>query len=1233
MQRRLRRLGAACTAALTALAAVGMALGTSCTGGPLTPAAGLSRWREGAVIAVRDGTVDLAGGNLLVRRTDLTIETRLGTQAVTHVYNSATDRWSWSFEMSYAGGVFTDDTGMRHELAAMPPGAIPGTRWRKVDGLNLETRGGMRFAFGADGRLARVHWRHAPFPSLELLRAPRSLRIVQCTEPGACSDVFVIDYGAAGEVTGVRDRTGRQVVIGYAGGRPAWVQTPFGRENGLPPRRYHYVFTTSDSPSGLLVESPEREWSCYELDALGRVLRYVLPGEEKPTWTFEHRGLPARTVMTDPVGHEIEFSFGADRRLVSVSHATGENTRFGWTGYRVTRVTDPDGLVTTSRFDAADELVEQVLPGGRRLEFEHVPGVVNPADPFSALPSRVRDGGTLVVERSFDAAGRLVSEVDGAGSRTRFHYGPLETLARVELPDGRTIELDGHGEHGLPTELQIAASDASDADFVESREFDAVGNLLVGADLGSETGSQFPGVVARSFDANRNVHSLVMSRSLSNEIQDVVFLRRSDGRLRSIQRPYGATTEFDYDGLGRLRARRERVDGRWLETRYAWTPRGELARIERPNGMIRELSYDATGRLLRSTQRRHGAFESQVSYDYEAGRLVRKHDSTRSHPTLIAYDAAGRPSRVTWSDGEQSRFAYDARDRLVTTTLLNPNGSLLRQLGVGYDGAGRQTRLLDGAAVLYEEVYEGGRLAEARYGNGAVRTLSYDEFGQLAGATTRNATGVEVESETIERAGYTLFGRPDPNGSILQFTVSYRASTASDPVDFEEQAQVYRFRDGQRWWSGFVPDGTYKWCNGPDCDDPHAGHIFLLSGLTDLESERLPAAADGTKVDQLFQRNPERNRLHATWRQPATPEDGDWEPVISHRYTWDEAGFATSRDGVSIGWDAHGQLTSYGSARFDRDAEGKLRRVAIGEVVTTRRFGGLVEGDADGRPARIDLGAVVVDLERGGTIYRHFDWRGNVRSVWDDAGTLHAVREYEAYGPARVHGQTGDPRGFAQGIEASGLVLLGERLYDPTARQFLSPDPVYSAFHQYVYAAADPVHYWDWTGRNATSTAGFRLAGAYGQFIGALFGVPAAIIGGAATGNPATGVAIGVAVSLQTAAMGRATAEYLYIKIYDALHEEEMEEKSGGGVDNASLRFAPILMLRSITPRFVCSGGECITIFNGRILRPMHYASSSSSGGNFGFTEFAAPAACGLLGAEVLPLLGWWLVHARRRRS
>lgn len=1206
------------------------ALAASCTPTPLAPLPGIAHWEEIAALPLRDGLVNLAGGNLLARRTDLTIETRLGPQAVTHVYNSATDRWRWSFETSYAGGVFTDESGAVHALAALAPGAIPGTRWKKVDAATLETRGGLRYAFGPDGRLASVAFRHAAFPRLEWRREGATLRIVQCTGAGACGDVFVVTY-AGEQVTSIVDRAGRRCDYGYASdGRLAFARNAFEREEGLPGRRYAYALHPDGRTARLSVRSSEEEEARYELDAEGRLLAQQLVGEEQPVWRFEHRMMPWRTVVTDPLGRSVEWEFDSARRLVRVDYrAVSEQTRIEWTGLRPTRVTRPDGLSTSARYDAADQLVELTLASGRRVQIAWPVGAVNLRDPGAALPARIWDSLGDSVVRTFDTAGRLVSERNGAGDTTRLHYGPLETLARVELPDGREVRLAGYGEHGQPTEATVPSGDPELGDFVETRSFDAVGNLTGGADPG-RMGTEYPGVVGRSFDAARNVRSLVMADDGHGNALDVVFSYRSDGRLRAIRRPYGADAEYAYDGLGRLREHRERVDGAWQRTSFAYTPLGELARRERANGMVQELDYDGAGRRVRMTHRRGSTVESELRYVVRDGRLVRKEDASGPRATELGYDAQGRVRSVTWPDGEQSWWSYDERDRPTTLVLLRSDGQLLRQLGLRYDAADRETRALDGSAVIHESVYENGRLAAVREGNGIVRTLSVDGFGRPSAAVSRDAAGVELEAERVEREAWGL-GGPDPNGLFRTTTARYAATAPFGPVATFERSFGLRFPPGQRWVEGIADSGLVEWCRTEGCQTGADRFFFQHSALMDVRAVQLPSGADPDPVTRVFEKNPERNRLRRIVRRrlqdPGSPE------VVEHTYAWDAAGFATSRNGVAIAWTAGGRLASFGADAFTYDGEGRLRSATVAGITTRRLFGGLVEADAAGAPASLDLRAVAIDLRANTRLYRHFDFRGNVKSTWDDAGRIRSVVEYGPYGVEQVHGDPSDRRGFAQGEGAGDLVVLGARVYDPAAAEFLSPDPVYHVLHQYAYAAGDPINWWDAGGLEAEPTPGFVLAGSFGRLVGTaiVVGIGAAV----ALLTPGGWLAGGVITTTLGSSMGefgKALAEYIYLEV---AKKPKYEDPSAAAVDLTPISIQEAPAYGPGFPGLICGGGgECMWSwwpFRGSSTpHPPRLMSASPFSLNLNFAP--APAfACGLLGVEVLPWLAWILVRRTRR--
>ena len=79
------------------------------------PTAGLYDYQREALVPFEHGFVNAMGGNLVVPRVDLSIDTLIGTVEIGATYNSATRAWTWSFEESYRDGTFRDATGAVHE--------------------------------------------------------------------------------------------------------------------------------------------------------------------------------------------------------------------------------------------------------------------------------------------------------------------------------------------------------------------------------------------------------------------------------------------------------------------------------------------------------------------------------------------------------------------------------------------------------------------------------------------------------------------------------------------------------------------------------------------------------------------------------------------------------------------------------------------------------------------------------------------------------------------------------------------------------------------------------------------------------------------------------------------------------------------------------------------------------------------------------------------------------------
>ena len=1187
-------------ARLGAWLGIAAALGASCSPQPAVPRVGTSETREVGQIALPGGRVELAGGNLLLRRTDLTLETRLGRFAIGQIWNGADAVWRWSFDVRYAGGVFVDASGARYDVGALPAGPIPGTSWTKLDATRLRTRGGLVHEFGPDGRLVRQRWSSQPFPSIEYRSSGDAIgAIEQCLAPDDCRPLFTLGY-EGGLLTSIRDRAGREARFSYLDGRLATARDGFDVAKGLPGFRYEYA------PGGLRVTSSEGETVVYVFDAAGRLLQAQQIGEGSPTWQLRY-GV-GRTDVIDPLGRTSFFLYDGSGHPTLAVDAVGDSTELEWSGERMLRIQYPDGRRFALGW-ANDELVSLETPDGNVSHLAYADGAVNASDPVHALPAAIWDALGDRVRRTFDAQGRMLTERNGAGEEWTFGYTALGEVATILEPTGRLQELGSYGDHGHPQVVRVG-------DRENRRSFDAVGNLVMGSEPPFPGSTALGGIYLRAYDEDRNVSRLYLGAQ-----GDVVIEHRSDGQITAIRRAYGADAELLYDALGRPIERRDRVDDGWDSTRFSYDVVGRPMRVLRSNGMETELAYDAAGRETRRTQRRNGVAEAELRSEYLQGRIVRQDDSTRSAPTTFVYDAAGRLGEVHWPDGEKSFASYDTRSRRVALALVTRGDALLGWTQLAYDGADRERSASFDGAMVYERSYLGDRTSRVRYGNGLVRAFSYDGSGLPTGVVTRDAAGALIESTTIEIEGCSFQGCSSDRPATFQRTrvLTSMASRDGARSSYEEYWGYRHVADPANpsgISSPFADTGVDADCWEAGCPN-EANVVWWYDELMNPEHWY-----QGTDTNRTWTWNGRHNRLQDV--RDVTYPDVSGDPtlsVVQHTYTWDSAGFATSRDGVPIAWTAGGQLRSIGDASFERDASGRPFRSVVDGGVRRFLFGGDVEADDAGNPVALLTGAARIDLASGARLYRLPDFRGNAKAWADDAGQIVAFDVYSAYRLQRREGTADDPTGFAGGLHGAGLVLLGERVYDEEAAIFLSPDPVYDLVNQYFYATGDPLHLTDPSGRATVGALGFYFARGLG---GAIFGA-----GGAALMAPAGPLAqaVGGYVGYQ---MGKLIFGGAYLWGYQVatgnprpadvppLLDPPTPTNSGGlgepwGGSSFSVPFDPIE-----APRFNC-GGECGWPAGHPLPLPFSVGGSApalSFGFSFGF------GGCGLLGIEPVLALG-----------
>jgi RHS repeat-associated protein len=1108
-------------------------LGANCRGkGPLAPLPGLSEFMAPAIFSVPGGRVVVAGGNLVVERADLSLDTRLGTHVVGATYNSADGAWRWSFEPTWDGTTFVDPSGARHALATLADGAaVPGTTWVRVDERTMKTKGGLVHRFAANGRLRHVRWSSSAYPRLEMAAASvagaqRIVRIDQCTESSSCALAFEITRDGAGRVVRITDRAGRRAEFAYDGeGRLIQARDALAVTRGWPGFRYDY-----EEGRLIALESAEGERVAYRYTH-ARLTEVEALGEEHPVWRFSYHGKAAglyRSVATDPTGVVSVFRYDGQRRVHELENGAGDVTRLAWSGRRVASRTLPSGETTTWTWHD-DDPATRTDPSGNVVRFSWAPAAVNRQSPHARPLARLEDDLGLVEERSYDAKGRLVGVANGAGEAVAIAYDTSEMIAGVTSPNGLVTSFLEHGEDGHPRRIEGPLGSVP-------FEYDAVGNIVRGPSFPGESAPSLGGLAARSYDENRHLHQVTLLEMTSNDgsLHTLTLTYRSDGRRAYLARPYGGDAEFVYDAIGRLVERRDKASGTpfaaWQSTRFEYDAAGRRTAVERPNGMREEWIHDEAGRVHRHQIHRDGVLESAATFTWMEDRVTRIEDTARPGVEEFAFDAAGRVWAITHPDGGLQLFGYDVRSRPVATAYIDPSLGFQRTLGFAYDDAGREVMLRDGDDVVRERFYEEGRIASVRYGNGLERTWAYDEASGLVESTTTAAPGLPpVEVSTVGFTGSC------PTVLFLCPELSTQTHGAVDATSHEQFILWDAMSEGHLEGLRLLRSSH----GAPGAPQQRARTLYYDALSSTLERfENMGAKLCGqTGRGYRYLYNAEGNRLREIHVNGcATP---------AHTYAYDEAGFVVERDGVPIAWDGAGRIRSVGEeASFTWDTLGRpVSRTLLG-VTTRLRFGGAVEASPSGIPTALDLGELRIDLTTGARLYRHHDFRHNVKFVTDDAGEVVVHYRYHGYGIDAVFGSEDDTHErFAQGRSLGELMLLGHRLYDPEAERFLAPDPIYQLVNQYTYTLGNPIFFWDPSGLKMTATG--WMSGIAGS-IATLAGV-AALIGAGPAMPAAAAFAVGVSISAGFFGMGIFAAEAI-----DSVFGGESGSSGSAGPDAGS---------------------------------------------------------------------------------
>ena len=648
----------------------------------------------------------------------------------------------------------------------------------------------------------------------------------------------------------------------------------------------------------------------------------------------------------------VRYGYGSAGELITVHDRAGQRVRaFEWEHHRIRAHRHRSGPWHRYRYDSAQpgaRVIAHSSEDGLSYRFEYLAQPPGPhGQPRTA--TRVSDSldrtetyhfegeaglSRLIAHHKADASrwlyshdsfGRLASHTDPLGRCTHLRRDGQGRLLGLQRPDGRSTSL----RYDDTTGQLIEASDAAGA--TTAYRYDAWGRLaaITGPDGGTQT-YHYPDPQ----DTGLACDSPIRIEDAQGGSQHLAW---SDaGQLLSHTDCSGQDTRYRYDRWGALS---EVINALGQCQRHHRDAQGRIVASEWNDGQIERYHYDEAGHLMRIEPAPPGqgpSADTSIHLRHDLwGRLTeRRHGGLT---LAFEYDAAGRLTRLVNENNAQSRFAWDALDRLV-----QEEGFDLRLQRYHWDEAGQLIEATDGNAARQTSSHyrwdANGQLTERRlaasaHASAQTHGYTWDAAGRLSEArvwvhTDPDTAGggpllqsrIQLQRDRLGRITGEVqqLYRPQPPASALQ----------DPPLEYEHRIRHGLDRLGQRRHSTLQGLGRLDWLTYG------AGHVhgLLHDGQPLLDIER-----DALHRETL--RSLHLRKLHDN--QPAAP--------LQTRREWDRLGrlaaIATQglqdRDSAAAGLrPLLGQITG---RRYHYDALGQLAAIeqitAPGQALQQLRYG------------------------------------------------------------------------------------------------------------------------------------------------------------------------------------------------------------------------------------------------------------------------------------------------------
>ncbi len=519
--------------------------------------------------------------------------------------------------------------------------------------------------------------------------------------------------------------------------KPAFTGSNFASADATPQffvTRYTYdildkLVTRDEDASG---STPSREVTQYRYDADRNVIQKTEPMGNVTATRYDERNLMYTETRGSGTGQAstTTLSYDANGNLATSMDGRGFTTTYQYDGYdRRNDVIDAVGGTTVVHYDPAGNVVSTTTSG----------------QPGGPSPTNNSGSGNVILRRQtyeYDELSRRYQVDDLPVNGSSFVAGGVTTMRPPSETTGPLNPGDISTQLIYDRDGRVVQRTEDDG-AITTTQYDGVSRRVQQTDPQGNT-------VATSYDADSNVIRTVETdvsekAGVANETITTTYQYDNHNRQTISVDNCGNTRQTVYDSRNNLTGV---VDAKGDNT-------AGCTGTHNSTGNTTRYTYDGQNRRLQSVQDLRvggvgsGAVDTSNSFE-PSGQIV----------TTFVYDANGRRTSMTDSNGNVTQYGYDALNRLVAETLPDATSTAYT-----YDPDDNILTVTDNNGTISTNTYDAiDRLTQTAITPAAgvigttLNTYQYDGLGRMTQLTDNNNPSDGTSASTVNMA-YDSLGR------------------------------------------------------------------------------------------------------------------------------------------------------------------------------------------------------------------------------------------------------------------------------------------------------------------------------------------------------------------------------------------------------------------------------------------------------------------------------------------